>query len=47
MASVMAGKVTGGGTTSVTFRDLSDALDRVKATVDTNGNRSAITLDLT
>jgi len=47
MASVMAGKVSGGGTTSVTFRDLSDALDRVTATVDTNGNRTDLTFDLT
>jgi len=47
MASVMAGKVSGGGTTAITFRDLSDALDRVTATVDSDGNRSAITLDLT
>lgn len=47
MVGVLAGKATGGGTTTVTFRDLSDSLDRVKATVDTSGNRSAVTLDVT
>jgi hypothetical protein len=39
--------VTGGGTTSITFRDLSDTLDRVSATVDSSGNRTAVTKTLT
>jgi hypothetical protein len=43
--SVVAGKSTGGGTSSVAFRDLGDSKNRVAATVDTNGNRTAITLD--
>lgn len=44
MAAVMAGKVTGGGTTTITFRNLADALNRVVATVDSNGNRSGVTI---
>lgn len=44
MASVLAGKVTGGGTTTITFRDLADTLNRVAATVDSSGNRSAVTI---
>ena len=45
MAGALAGKLSGGGTTTLTFRDLSDTLDRIVATVDSSGNRSAITLD--
>lgn len=44
VAAVLAGKATGGGTTSITFRDLADTLDRVAATVDSSGNRSAVTI---
>jgi len=44
IASVLAGKVSGGGTTTITFRDLADTLDRVAATVDSSGNRSAVTI---
>ena len=44
MVGVLAGKLSGGGTTTLTFRDLSDSLDRVVATVDSSGNRSAITI---
>lgn len=43
--SVLLGKATGGGTTTVTFRDTGDATDRIVATIDTNGNRSSVTLD--
>ena len=45
MVGALAGKLSGGGTTTLTFRDLSDTLDRIVATVDSSGNRSAITLD--
>lgn len=45
MLSVLAGKSTGGGTTGVAFRDLADSKNRVSATVDTDGNRTATTLD--
>lgn len=44
LAAVMAGKVTGGNTTTITFRNLADDKNRVVATVDTDGNRSAITI---
>lgn len=40
-------KVAGAATTTVTVRDVADSKDRVTATVDANGNRTAITLDLT
>jgi hypothetical protein len=45
--SALAGKVTGGGTTTITFRSADDSADRIVATVDSNGNRSSITLDST
>lgn len=45
--SALAGKVTGGGTTTITFRSADDSTDRIVATVDSNGNRSSITLDST
>lgn len=44
MASALAGKVSGGGTSTVTFRGINDASDVIVATVDANGNRSAVTL---
>lgn len=47
MAAVLFGKASGGGTSIITFRDTSDATDRVVATVDSNGNRTAVTLDAT
>ena len=45
MAGALAGKLSGGGTDTLTFRDLSDTLDRITATVDTSGNRTAVTID--
>lgn len=45
MLSPLAGKATGGGTTTITFRDTLDTKDRIVATVDSSGNRSAVTLD--
>lgn len=42
LLSVMTGKASGGGTTTSVFRDLADTKDRVSATVDANGNRTAI-----
>lgn len=41
------GKASGLATTSAAFRDLADSKDRIAATVDADGNRSAVTLDLT
>lgn len=46
MVGVLAGKVSGGGTTTLTFRDLSDTLNIVAATVDSSGNRSGVTITL-
>ncbi len=45
LLAALAGKAAGGGTTAVTFRDVADAKNRISATVDANGNRSAVTLD--
>jgi hypothetical protein len=47
MMSVLAGKSRGGGTTSIQFRDIPDTKDRIDETVDTNGNRLNVGLDLT
>lgn len=47
MLAVLAGESTGGGTTTVTFRDVADAKARVTATVTEDGNRTAITRDIT
>ena len=44
LAAALAGKATGGGTTTVTFRGVDDASNVIVATVDANGNRSAVTL---
>jgi hypothetical protein len=43
--SALAGKASGMGTTTATFRDLADSKDRIVATVDANGNRTALILD--
>ena len=44
MAAALAGKATGGGTTTVTFRCVDDTSDVIVATVDANGNRSEVVL---
>ena len=46
-AAVLLGKVSGAGTTTNIFRDINDNKDRVTATVDSAGNRSAVTKDAT
>jgi galactitol-specific phosphotransferase system IIB component len=45
--SALGGKASGLATTEATFRDLADTKDRLVATVDADGNRSAVTRDLT
>ncbi len=40
-----SGLSAGGGTSSLTFRDVADSKNRISATVDANGNRTAITRD--
>lgn len=47
LGSVLAGVASGGGTTTVVFKALDNSgTTRVTATVDANGNRSAVTLSL-
>ena len=46
-ASALFGKASGLGTTTAVFRDFGDTKNRISATVDANGNRSAITRDAT
>lgn len=43
--SFVGAKVTGGGTTTITYRDIGDTKNRIVQTVDSSGNRSASTLD--
>jgi hypothetical protein len=47
LAAVLAGKASGGGTGTIRFRDLADTKDRLTLSVDGQGNRSAVALDLT
>jgi hypothetical protein len=46
LLSALAGKLSGGGTTTLTFRDTADSKNRIVATVDSSGNRSGITTDV-
>lgn len=41
----LVNKASGGGATTLTFRDVADTKPRVTMTVDADGNRSAVTLD--
>lgn len=43
--AVLAGKSSGGASSTITFRDVADAKARVTATVGSTGNRTAVTLD--
>lgn len=48
MVAALAGKLSGASTTTVTIRNaVADSKDRITATVDSSGNRTAITTDLT
>lgn len=47
MSSAAFGKLSGAAGTSILIRDLGDTKNRVSATVDASGNRSAVTLDAT
>jgi hypothetical protein len=44
MASALAAKCSGMATTTGTFRNLGDTADVIVATIDANGNRTAVTL---
>jgi hypothetical protein len=45
MAAALLGKASGLGSTTAIYRSLDDAHDRITATVDSDGNRTAVTLD--
>ena len=45
MFAALSGKSSGGGTTSLAFRDAADSKNRISETVDENGNRTAVTRD--
>lgn len=45
--SALAAELSGAGTNTITIRDINDTKDRIVATVDSNGNRTAITHDAT
>lgn len=47
MLSALAGKLSGAATTTVVIRSATDAKDRITATVDSSGNRTAVTHDTT
>lgn len=44
--AALLGKVNGAGGTTIRFRNMADDTDVITATVDSSGNRSAVTLDL-
>jgi hypothetical protein len=46
-AAALLAKASGLDTTTATFRDLGDSKDRITASVDGDGNRTSVTLDLT
>lgn len=43
--AALVGKLSGAATTTVKIRDTGDSKDRISATVDADGNRTAVTLD--
>ena len=45
MAAALAGKSAGGGTATITFTGVDGTTTRITATVDANGNRTAMTLN--
>jgi hypothetical protein len=44
MRAALAGKATGGGTASISFRDVADTINRLTFTATTEGNRTAVVL---
>jgi hypothetical protein len=44
--ATLAGKASGLGSTTAVYRDLADTKDRISATVDADGNRTAVTRDV-
>lgn len=47
ISASVAGKLSGAATTTVAIRDVLDTKDRITATVDANGNRTAVTYNIT
>lgn len=45
-AAALAGKVSGAAGPTIIFRDPADTTDRITATVDDDGNRTAVTIDV-
>jgi len=45
--SAVAGELSGASSTSIAIRDTGDTKNRISATVDADGNRTAVTLDAT
>ena len=45
--AALANKLAGAGSTQITIRDLADSKNRITATVDSDGNRTSVTLDAT
>lgn len=46
MLAALAGKLSGAGTSTVTVRNVGDSKNRIQATVDADGNRAAVTTDV-
>lgn len=47
IVAASAGRVSGANSTTITIRDIGNSKNRIVATVDSYGNRSSITTDLT
>ena len=45
MLAALTGKSSGGGSSTITFRDVADTKNRISATIDANRNRTAVTRD--
>lgn len=47
MLATLVGKAAGGGTSTITYRDMADTKNRITLTTDANGNRTAVSRDAT
>ena len=43
MSAVFAGKISGAASSTNTIRDVNDTVNRIVATVDSDGNRTVVT----
>jgi hypothetical protein len=46
LLAVLAGKASGAPDGPIVYRDLNDTADRVSGTIDADGNRSAVTINV-